>query len=450
MSVDENNVIRLATTALELANTAVHFDNKQNLIGACDYYDKCILHIDEVLSLLQVGSIEWNEFASLRSKYDDRMETLRDLEKGKFDMSLSLSSANAGGNADKKHQVKSAKRQRQSMILFEEVSFLNAITDTKEYIAPPIESTKRPYWQMRVLYNSIKEGAYLTPSIYIPTAIWTQVGVKFSGLHAKTTAYKSLVHLMGTLASLPFDDTEHALMNALLSLKTVSEEIILLQNYLSKSFNFIREVVIEVDEKDKESSSKSQVGRLTNMMSLIGKSVKKYAEVGISRFSAMPAHVTDEEFAQYSQLTASVCQNCQILDSWHEKLQTIRLNEEVDAAALREAITANRRNSASARSCLPEQEAGSSSSDGVLLGTDDETHDDISEIISSKQSLIQDIGIELNFISDFMKNVVCEILLRDVEALLERYLKKTRKGFSRMHWDDDSNNQLTADSILDV
>ena len=55
-----------------------------------------------------------------------------------------------------------------------------------------------------------------------------------------------------------------------------------------------------------------QVGRLTNMVSLIGKSVRKYAEVGISRFTAMPAHVTDEEFAQYTQLTCSVCQNCQV------------------------------------------------------------------------------------------------------------------------------------------
>ena len=259
MSGDDNNLIRLATSALELANTAVHFDNKQNLIGACDYYDKCILHIDEVLSLLSVGSIEWNEFASLRSKYDDRMETLRDLEKGKFDMSLSLGSGNAGGSIDKKQQVKIAKRKRQSMLMFEEVSFMNAITDTKEYISPPVESTKRPYWQMRVLHDSIKEGAYLTPSIYIPTSVWTQVGVKFAGLHAKTTAYKSLVHLMGTLASLPFDDTEHALMNALLSLKSVSEEIVLLQNHLSKSFNFIREVVVDVEDKDKETSTKSQV-----------------------------------------------------------------------------------------------------------------------------------------------------------------------------------------------
>jgi hypothetical protein len=55
-----------------------------------------------------------------------------------------------------------------------------------------------------------------------------------------------------------------------------------------------------------------QVARLTNMMSSFGKSVKKYAEVGMSRLSAMPAHVSDEDFQQYAQLTVSLCSQCQV------------------------------------------------------------------------------------------------------------------------------------------
>ena len=34
---------------------------------------------------------------------------------------------------------------------------------------------------------------------------------------------------------------------------------------------------------------------------------------------------------------------------------------------------------------------------------------------------------ELENVSNFMREVVCEILLRDVEGLLDRYLQKTRK-----------------------
>ena len=42
----------------------------------------------------------------------------------------------------------------------------------------------------------------------------------------------------------------------------------------------------------------------------------------------------------------------------------------------------------------------------------------------------------------FLQEVVCELVLRDLESLLERYLRKMRKSFARMHWDlDVSGNQ---------
>lgn len=37
----------------------------------------------------------------------------------------------------------------------------------------------------------------------------------------------------------------------------------------------------------------------------------------------------------------------------------------------------------------------------------------------------------------FIRETICEILLRDTEMLLLRYLRKSRKGFCRMHWDVD-------------
>jgi hypothetical protein len=50
----------------------------------------------------------------------------------------------------------------------------------------------------------------------------------------------------------------------------------------------------------------------------------------------------------------------------------------------------------------------------------------------------QELKSTLCKISSFMQQVFCEILLRDVEYLLCRYLKKMRKNITRMHWDDDS------------
>ena len=40
-------------------------------------------------------------------------------------------------------------------------------------------------------------------------------------------------------------------------------------------------------------------------------------------------------------------------------------------------------------------------------------------------------------ISSFMREVVCELLLREVGQLVDRYLRKMRKSFTRMHWGDD-------------
>ena len=45
----------------------------------------------------------------------------------------------------------------------------------------------------------------------------------------------------------------------------------------------------------------------------------------------------------------------------------------------------------------------------------------------------------------FLQDVVCEIILRDVEVITLRYMKKMRQSFARMHWDEDGG---TADITL--
>mmetsp|Transcript_24605 Transcript_24605/g.53212 ORF Transcript_24605/g.53212 Transcript_24605/m.53212 type:complete len:217 (+) Transcript_24605:427-1077(+) len=53
------------------------------------------------------------------------------------------------------------------------------------------------------------------------------------------------------------------------------------------------------------------------------------------------------------------------------------------------------------------------------------------------QSRVQSITLSLECIAATLRDVVVEILLRDVEALLDRYLMDVRKSFSRMYWDED-------------
>ena len=54
-------------------------------------------------------------------------------------------------------------------------------------------------------------------------------------------------------------------------------------------------------------------------------------------------------------------------------------------------------------------------------------------------------------ISNFMRDVVCELLLRETGQLVERYLRKMRKSFTKMHWDsvddDIDPSQFVSDAI---
>ena len=40
-------------------------------------------------------------------------------------------------------------------------------------------------------------------------------------------------------------------------------------------------------------------------------------------------------------------------------------------------------------------------------------------------------------VSKIFRDVMCEMIWRDLQRLLERYLRKMRKSFARMYWDDD-------------
>ena len=46
-----------------------------------------------------------------------------------------------------------------------------------------------------------------------------------------------------------------------------------------------------------------------------------------------------------------------------------------------------------------------------------------------------------------LRDIVCEIIWRDVQRLLERYLRKMRKSFARMYWDDDIEDEDNPTSL---
>jgi hypothetical protein len=134
----------------------------------------------------------------------------------------------------------------------------------------------------------------------------------------------------------------------------ITEELLSLQNQLSKSFSYIKEVKLmnEPDEststitRDSFSTTNTQVSSGSNQswahyVTTVGKNMKKYAEVGMSRLAAaVPSKLTLEELNEYTLLVCELCDRVQIIASWYRfangalkrmtALQNTVLTEEMD------------------------------------------------------------------------------------------------------------------------
>ena len=110
--------------------------------------------------------------------------------------------------------------------------------------------------------------------------------------------------------------------------------------------------------------------------------------------AAVPGRVSTETLAHYAELVSEVCEKSQRFDQW------------LQAVPLRDA-----------------EEPGSKGSNGEGQSQEEEQ---------------RRIRALLESISALYRDVVCEVVLRDLQNLVERYIKKMRKSFARMHWDEDA------------
>lgn len=229
----DSDIIILIQDALQLASAACHFDRAQNFVLACDYYDKALLNIDEVLNKLPFQSAEWARLLEIRSDYDDRMEHLREAESLNF---------NILGGGTKVSTDNTTKRARMRFI--DESRFNEAIAENLTFQAPSDAEHELPYWQLKNIKISISSGGFLTSSIFLPKKLWTQSGAKISGLSTKSAAFEFIINCISTshLETLPqrVDESSMDLLEAALIL--IEEEFFMLQNQLSKSFSYIKAI----------------------------------------------------------------------------------------------------------------------------------------------------------------------------------------------------------------
>jgi hypothetical protein len=238
-----------------------------------------------------------------------------------------------------------------------------------------------------------------------------QVGVKFSGFAPKIQAMETLLYMtIDKVITLPKPADAEARRAALRVVRSFREQAHKLQSDLARSFPFVGEA--DLLRSAKAASPKSSLSKLNSMVKNIGRNVKASAAVAYERIGAsVPGKVMDDELVYYAQLVSEVCGKCQVFDDWLLHLQAAR-------------------NSSTNGSSSSNGDAPSGEGDTAL-----ETSD--TAVSGTVDSDIEELLLELHLIADFMREALLEIVLRDVETLLDRYLRKMRKSFVRMHWDLD-------------
>ena len=267
----------------------------------------------------------------------------------------------------------------------------------------PASALLQPFWLLRLLLRTIRDGAFVSRSLFVSRAVWKMEGARLPGLSAQVAALEQLLSLLN-IAFLPLPSSLPEASAALLKFKAFTLELRLLQNSLARPFPFIPEVEIEAETEAEEPSRPSDppfqlfggrvvvpralagISRLGDMVSTVGKSVRRYAETGFQRLSALPAKVSAEELAYLVSVVSNVCVRAEGLERWARFLERERAEEAVAAS-------------------LPQGER------------------------AAWRGAVESLVLELAFVSAFLMQAVGELLLRDLEVLAVRYMKKLRKSF---------------------
>eukprot|EP00903_Cladosiphon_okamuranus_P017607 g16218.t1 len=352
-------VMGVLSTALDLAKAAVAHDEQGALPEkVLPYYKNAIRAIDKSLKLLPEHVAESTGIKRHRDNYQARVDKLTQ-------------------GLIRDNQQKDRRARQQSRVKFSQMNL-----DPNQSPEPqPTHPARKSYWVLRIVRTTILNGGWLTPKLYAPKEVWTQVGVKVSGFAPRITALESVLYMIiDQIKDLPKPVDADARRDAAQVMRSFREQAHKLQTDLSRHFPF----VVQVDPLGlaKELGPKSNLGRLNSVMKNIGRNVKNSAVVAVERIGAgIQGKNVDDGLVYYRQIVSELCSECQVFDAWFVHLQEQMARNDTDE--------------------------------------------------------MDELLVELHLVSSFISQVVCAIVLRDLEGLVDRYLRKMRKSLARMYWDED-------------
>ncbi len=287
----------------------------------------------------------------------------------------------------------------------------------------PDNSLRRPFWVLKLVRTTITTGGFVTPRFHVPRLVWEQYGAKLNGLATKTSAFETVLALLVNrvlpLELVAADSTDDVaqddlakVQRALHVFQGLRAELDALQNTLARPFPFIKEVAATSTSMSVKSAAGGSstpgtsasdgggggIQQFRGLMASLGKKVRKSAVSAYTAYErmgvALPAKIGDDELVSYSSLVAEMCDKAQALDQWFVCLDARR-------KALQES-----------------------------LGRDGGTNEN-----EAVHQCVEGILVEFVACARFLQEVVVELLLRDLDSLVESYLRKMRKTFARMTWE---------------
>mmetsp|Transcript_28484 Transcript_28484/g.37249 ORF Transcript_28484/g.37249 Transcript_28484/m.37249 type:complete len:438 (+) Transcript_28484:64-1377(+) len=401
----KTEVLTVVGEALQFAQTAVELDTPEGARDSIAYYRKAAEILEDVLKMLPSSMAEESGLGSKRMKYLKRVQVLKEIT-SRHPKQARMPFAPDIDLMMGKKALESTTFQGAPPSLTAQSS---SDVSQSELGGSPVQSLHRPYWKMRMIAKTITSGEFLSPRLHIPTEVWCQVGVKLNGLTYKVVALESLLKFMrdkvDALPDLSKPTSDADGMKILEILQSFHNFTVSMQNDLSKSFPFIEEIEVEevfdeTVEEEEDQNILSSIGhllKLNKVVSHIGKKASTaYDRIGAS----ISDRVRDADLQSYSERICQVCSKSQVIEKW-----TII--------------------------CL--EIAKKAQSNEITPDSPHKEHQKHAFITAHNEEFI----LHLNHIAFFFKNVICELIIRDLEVLLERYIRKTRKAFVRMYWDED-------------
>ncbi|EQC35171.1 hypothetical protein, variant [Saprolegnia diclina VS20] len=270
--------------------------------------------------------------------------------------------------------------------LLDKYSTLDATT----YEAPPT-GPLRVFGVMKLVQASISSGCFLTRQLYAPREIWLMDRVRLAGVDHKMRLLEILSKELRVLEALSPPVTtanktvfEHTLKNMVQLVHDQRAELLRPFPHLAQEPPASSSEPAKMEKEVANAlGGSSAITKMTSIAFGFGRMVKKQAVAVVERANAAMLETTSKEtLSRYSQWIESVFIQVQFLGVW--------LDPPYPVAAT------------------------------LDLGR----HQDVAAALQNSPWL-ESIAI----IATFLDDVVCELVMRDVEALLQCYLRRISQGF---------------------